>query len=183
MKDKWWRGIRLLCLNRWTVRSVRVEKKVNVTVQWSIKVDLNMSKLCISHLWCFLLAVAACNTVCCFCPPPCSHLAWCVRITLRGRVDGIRWETGGQAVLFFWGWVEGRGRGGLQSVEVDVLKCCECVLEVDILWADTVDSWIASSSPDGFTPSEGTSHADACKDGDNQPPPDTHQLLFDQERQ
>lgn len=27
----------------------------------------------------------------------------------------------------------------------------------------------------------GTSHADACEDGDNQPPPDAHQLLLHQE--
>lgn len=46
------------------------------------------------------------------------------------------------------------GVGGGIAVEVDVLKCCEFVLEVAGLWADTVDSWIASSGLDGFTPSE-----------------------------
>lgn len=83
-----------------------------------------MSEPCISHLWCFLLAVAAFNTVWCFYPPPCSQLVWCVHITVRGRIDGRRWETGGQTVLSFQAeWGEG---WGLQSVEEDVLKCCVC---------------------------------------------------------
>lgn len=37
------------------------------------------------------------------------------------------------------------GEGGVRSVEEDVLKCCECVLEVEILWAAMADSWIAFS--------------------------------------
>lgn len=28
------------------------------------------------------------------------------------------------------------------------------MLEVEILWVDALDSWIASSGPDGFTPSK-----------------------------
>ena len=38
-----------------------------------------------------------------------------------------------------------------------------------------------SSGPGGFTPSEEHRMLDACEDGDNQPPPDAHQLLLHQE--
>lgn len=59
-----------------------------------------------------------------------------------GEQDGWnKQETGGKTVLSYSGWV-------------DVLKCSECVLEVEILWVDMLDSWIESSGTDGFTPSE-----------------------------
>lgn len=71
-------------------------------------------------------------------------------------------------------------------MEVDVLKCCECVC---VRGGDAVGrySWTAGLHLLVLTDShhqKRTSHADACEDGDNrQPPPDTHQLLFPQERQ
>lgn len=121
-----------------------------------------MSEPLISHLW--LLLAAAAQVCCLYSPPP--DVVRSGNITEENKLMeyGERQEAG----RFGWGGAECGG---------GCVKMSVCAGGGDAVGrhGGQLDSIFWSRQIHTI---RGTSHADdACEDGDNQPPPDTHTLL------